>query len=319
MKKVLSLALVLCMAIACFAFAPTSAESYWGNLLTYTEDNSTIYDTVPWGQSGDGVIGTWAYPDSTYGVQDNYPEGWQQGAVSNWATLTTDASEILPGENRFGDAKGIKLDFSKMPSWEETGNSYSADWGTYLNVYTGNCEKDKTYTFFFAIKADKAPAADTSVTVLNRGGWGAGTLTGAETKVDITTDWQLVKWTFTCAGDANMYCFKIIFHQAVAQEINVLVDGFAMVEGDGADITGVDFYANNFVDPADNDGDHIYNWEDTDINGDGVPNEFDRDMDGDKIKNVWDRDMDSDNINNKVDSTPFGGVVGSEHGWDHVA
>ena len=315
MKKVLSIALVLCMAIACFAFAPTSAENYWGNLLTYTEENSTIYDTVPWGPSGDGIIGT---GDSPYdGLND--PEGWQQGAVSKWATFTTDASEILPDEGRFGETKAIKLDFSKMTSWDKTGGSYFGDWGTYLHVYTANCEKDKTYTFFFAIKADEAPAPDTSVTVSNRGGWNQGTLTGAATKVDITNDWQLVKWTFTCAGDADSYCFNIIFHQAVAQEINVFVDGFAMVEGDGANVTDVDFYANNFVDPADKDGDHIYNWEDTDINGDGVPNEFDRDMDGDKIKNVWDRDMDDDNIDNKVDSTPFGGVVGSDHGWDHVA
>ena len=311
MKKVLSLALVLCMAISCFAFAPTSAEIYWHNILSATDDTvAEVWDAAPWStkQATNTTLAVWGYNGSNPATATAFSEN------NKSTTITVDKEVVLPGENRFGNAQSLKFDLSK------TDIAMQSDGGVFLNIATANAVAGKTYTVFCAVKGSADYTGSIEAGFVKEANYGKNTIDSCTAAaVSVTDDWQLIKATVTIkeveGGLANIRVK--LYETTDVDDGFVYVDGIAMVEGDvNVDLS---WYEENFKDPADVDGDKVYNWEDTDINGDGIPNEFDRDMDDDGVKNVWDRDMDNDNINNKVDSTPFGGVVGSDHDWDHVA
>lgn len=300
MKKVLSLALVLCMAIACFAFAPTSAEIYWGNILTTTEESvSMVWDMAPWGaQAGEGFLSNWSFPGGD--VHPTYSEG--NAAGSQFWKIQKEV--LIDGENRYGDAQGLVADLSKSGVTENPGA-----WGIFLNVGTDKVEAGKTYTFFYMIKGSDNFGAKLKAGTTTEGNYANNMAANAPSVlVEVTTDWQLVKCTFT-AAEGKQAMLRIVLGEAEEIETGlVYVDGIAMVEGDGADIDAT-YYANNYKDPMDIDGDKDYPDEDFDIDGDEIPNQYDTDIDADGLKNVWDRDIDGDKIANGDDDKPFGFVT----------
>lgn len=309
MKKVLALALVLCMAVACFAIAPASAENYWDNLLIFTEDNiGTVYDAPPWGYNGEGYFCSWSYPSYCS------PAGWADNTASKlWSLQQT---TLIPGENRFGNAYGLVADLSKSTALTAADSGNAGGWGNFLDIYTKQVEAGKTYTFFFKVKASaEVDAANLVFKVYPEGNFASNFTSYTEANATLTTEWQTVKFVFTATASNTNTCFRIVTVEKAEMSGYVYIDGLAMVEGTTVDADA--FYA-SFVDPADIDGDKIYNNEDTDVDGDGILNQFDRDIDGDGTKNVWDYDMDNDLIDNWEDATPFGGVVGSPNEWPHL-
>lgn len=297
MKKVLSLALVLCMAIACFAFAPTSAEIYWGNLLTTTEETiSSIGVSAPWGMlAGEGYVSTWSYP-----FELMYDSGEADNAASVVWSIQDDV--LIPGENRFEDAQALQFDLSKTVAQAENPGA----WGYKLDIYTDKLEAGKTYTFFFMVKGTSDFTDSIKATVGPESNYAAQGVSGDLAYFTITDEWTLVKHTFTATAATG--CFNIILAEPTdITEGYVYVDGIAMVEGDGADIDAT-YYENNYKDPMDVDGDKLYPDEDYDVDGDGIANKYDTDIDGDGTKNVWDRDIDGDKVLNGDDGKPFGAI-----------
>jgi len=295
MKKILSLALVLCMAIACFAFAPTSAEIYWGNLLTTTEESvSVVYDSAPWGaQCGEGFISTWSYPGGSV-----FP-GYAEGSVSKLWTVQSDV--IIDGENRYGDAQALVADLSK--SGVQVDNA--PGWGVFLDITTNKVEAGKTYTMFYMIKGSDNFGDKLKVASYHEGNYANNMAAGApQVNVTVTNEWQLVKVTFT-AVEGKAACMRIAFAEQEEIDGYLYVDGIAMVEGNGADIDAT-YYENNYKNPMDIDGDKLYPDEDFDVDGDDLPNQYDTDIDGDGTKNVWDYDIDGDKVANGADDNPFG-------------
>lgn len=300
MKKVLSLALVLCMAIACFAFAPASAEIYWDNLLTVTEENGSIQTTGgPWEWSGTGMK-AWAYGGKTTASNNPY-------APTDGFVISSAAAGLF--QNNFGDAKSVKVDFSNIYTH---GNGLHNQVNFAFLIPGTILTAGETYTFFFKAKAaDAASLANVSsgsMVMMNEDNYATGTITVVSQAGTLSTEWSTFKLTFTATA-AAVAAIRVPFFIAGAAGLGtgaMYMDGFSLVEGT-ADDTAIDAYYAYYKDPMDIDGDGLLNATDPDVDGDGILNRYDRDIDGDGTKNVWDRDMDGDGIPNRDDLSPFGG------------
>lgn len=318
MKKVLSLALVLCMAIACFAFAPTSAEIYRENLLVPAEEVAGIYDNPPWGgYATEANICVWQYRS---------PFAYAENEVSTFLTFCPDV--YIDGENRFGDAGSLKLDLTKITekSTSDTGTTEEAvmtgNGSINIDFYTNKYEVGETYTMFFYVKSDvELPEGKVNMYVCGgENGFGevdspkGDKTVGATVTFVPTTEWQLVKFPFSVAeteGDAEPQRIAIRVGLRNILEENertgaIYMDGIGLVEGAADEIDLDAFYANYKI-PLDDDDDRLNNNEDPDLDGDGILNKYDPDMDNDGTKNVWDYDIDNDKIFNGDDDKPFGG------------
>jgi hypothetical protein len=290
MKKILSILLVACMVAACFVITPASAEIYRDNILTFTEENSNIVYAKPW-ESGAvvGNICSWTYPFDMSPTEVDAIE------------VSTDSAAIMDGENRFGNAHGIKFNLSKLGTASH-----------YVNILTTKVEPTKTYTFFFKLKASTDANLSNILIVVapaeSYTGGAANMVVGSYAILTLapTTEWQTVKFTFTAADtlSADTTALQVVVAKQGETDGVVYVDGLALVEGTNVDEQS--FYA-NYIDPTriDTDNDGIYNGEDADVDGDGIFNTFDNDIDGDGLKNVWDRDIDGDGVTNAIDEEPF--------------
>lgn len=318
MKKFTALLLVLCMAVACFAFAPASADDYVyrPNLLTYTEQNiSSIMDRNPWEANSIDKLYAWGYPGTVL------PNAWKTvdgGNGSAGFSFTTEADEVMPVDNRYfsQQPRAIKAHIADMKIESNLPHLQ----GNILDVYTDKCEPGKTYTFFFKVKLseDATPGAvaigvfdESSLTDLVANPQyvysNIDNTTHVVPNVTATTEWQTVKYTFTTKSPlAGPYTgIRINVGKAAETSGYLYIDGLTLVEGTISDAEIEQTYAYTVL--PDTDGDGIFNDYDPDVDGDGILNKYDRDIDGDGTKNVWDRDIDGDFVDNKEDDIPFGG------------
>ncbi len=318
MKKIVALALVLCMAVACFAFSPASAEdvTYRRNLLKYTEQNAdAIWDRQPWEANSVEKFYAWGYPGA---VLPNAYKTVDNGSASAGFSFTTDADAVMPVDNRYPgqQPRAIKAHIADMKIEANLPHLQ----GNILDVYTDKCEAGKSYTFFFKVKlSENATPGSIVIGVFDESSLtdlvanpqyvysNIDNTTHVIPNVTATTEWQTVKYTFTTKSPlAGPYTgIRINVGKTAETSGYLYIDGLTLIEGSITDEEIEQNYAYTVLPDSDDDG--IFNDFDTDVDGDGILNKYDNDMDNDGDKNVWDYDIDDDFVLNKNDDLPFGG------------